>query len=78
VLAVLLKGHSRLEEGHRRAIQIEFSCHAFFSLGRLVCQEFHILFCLDIHMKTPWDRLWGRNVTVRIDGSRSFWGATKL
>jgi hypothetical protein len=78
VLAVFLEGHTWLEERDWGTVQIEFCCDTFFSLRWLISKKLHILFCLYIHMKTPWNGLWCRDVTVRIDGARSFWGTSKL
>jgi hypothetical protein len=29
-------------------------------------------------VQATWNGLWGRNVTVRIDGTRALWGTSKL
>lgn len=77
-LAVFFLGHLRLEKGHRRTVQVKLRRHTFFFLRWLICQDLHVFLRLDIHVDAPWDRLRGRNVTVRVDVTRSIRGATHL
>jgi hypothetical protein len=49
-----------------------------FSLRRLVCEKLHVFLCLDLCVEAAWHRLWGRNVTVRIDATRALWCSSKL
>ena len=78
VLAVFLEGHAWLEEGDGRTIEIEFGSNAFFSLRGLVCEKLNIFLCLDLCVETAWHRLWGRNVTVRIDATGALWCSSNL
>jgi hypothetical protein len=77
-LAVFLRGHLRLEKGHGGTIQIELSRHSLLLLRRLVCQNFNVFFCLDVHVNAPWHWLWGRDVSVWIDVARSIRSAAHL
>ena len=78
VLAVFFEGHAWLEEGDRRAIEIEFGSYTLFSLRGLVCEKLHIFLSLDLCVKTAWHWLRCRNITVRVYATRALWCPSKL
>ena len=67
LLAVLLRGHLRLEKRHRRSVQIKLSGNADLLCRWLVCQVLNVLVGLKASMHTARYGLWRRNITIRID-----------
>jgi hypothetical protein len=62
-----------LKQWYWGSIEIELSGNTFFSLGRLVSEDFNVLLGLDLHVKAAGNWLWGGDVTVRVDLT-GLWG----